>query len=177
LALTRRFTFEQFHSDVLQFFVPRRIFDNLKQDLYGRLQREKESFQAYASSIRDAATVLRLPVSDQELIDNILDGLSPLQRSRLAFQKRPSSWAEVDRLCIHDQNIFFADSVRPTEAPLNRAGTSQFASSPNAQASRPRANLVCFYCKKPGHIRRDYFEWRRFSGSNQEPSIQAPLSS
>jgi hypothetical protein len=117
LALISGSSFEQFHFDVLQFFVPGRLFESLKQNLFRRLQHSDESFPAYVSSIRDAALVLELPVSEQEIINNILDGLSPAQRSRFVFQARPSTWADVDSLCVHDRNVFFADSNRQHEGP------------------------------------------------------------
>jgi hypothetical protein len=107
LALNSGSSFEQFHFDVLQFFVPRRLFESLKQNLFRRLQHSDESFPAYVSSVRDAALVLKLPVSEQEIINNILDGLSPAQRSHFVFQTRPSTWADVDSLCVHDRNVFF----------------------------------------------------------------------
>jgi hypothetical protein len=80
--------------------------------MFGRLQREDESFSTYVNSIKDAAVVLQLPVSEKEIVSNIVEGLSPTQRSRFVFQLPPDNLGALDRLCVYDQNIFFSDKLR-----------------------------------------------------------------
>jgi hypothetical protein len=123
LALISGFSFDQFHSDVLRFFVPRRLFSSLKQHLLCLLQRADESFLAYIFSIREAALLLKFPVSEKEIIDNILDGLTPAQRSRFGFQVPPSSWADINSQCMTNRNISLADSNRQLEGSMRCAIT------------------------------------------------------
>jgi hypothetical protein len=115
-AVSQGFTVDQFHADVLQHIVPRRLFDSLKQELFGRLQRADESFAAYVTSLRDAALVFKLPLTDREVIDNTVHGLSRQQRSRLVFEARLTTWADIDRLCIHDRNMSFAEGIRLSDS-------------------------------------------------------------
>jgi hypothetical protein len=52
--------------------------------------------------------VSKLPLTDREIISNILDGLLPQQQSRFVFETIPTTWPDIDRLCIHDGNILFS---------------------------------------------------------------------
>jgi hypothetical protein len=61
-ALRALVDFDQFH-DVIQYFIPRRMFKRLRQDMVDRLQREEESLSAYAESIKGAARALCLSLS------------------------------------------------------------------------------------------------------------------
>lgn len=59
---------------------------------FGRLQREGGSFPAHVSSVRyDFALVSKFNVSEQEVIDNVLERLNPFQRSCFIFQICPSN--------------------------------------------------------------------------------------
>jgi hypothetical protein len=62
-SLSQGVAFGQFHDDVLQYLDPRRLFDSLKQELFGGLRRADESFAAYVTSIRDAARLLELSLT------------------------------------------------------------------------------------------------------------------
>jgi hypothetical protein len=58
-ALSNDWNFDQFHEDVICSFDPRRRFDRLRQEMFGRLQREDESLVAYSDATKQAAQVLR----------------------------------------------------------------------------------------------------------------------
>lgn len=92
-------------------------------------------------------------------------------------------------LCVHGQNIFYADSVRPGDASSSLAapsdlqtrtqhwmGFAQASDSPKAQAFPPHANQVCIYCKKAGHVQRKYLKCLKASRSTQPTSGQPPAS-
>jgi hypothetical protein len=89
VALKEQWTFDCLHGSLLEYFVPRRLFDQLKRERYDQLQAENELFAAYINSVKEAAVVLRLPVSESDIVSNIIEGLSPTQRSRFVFQKFP----------------------------------------------------------------------------------------
>lgn len=171
-ALVASLTFGQFHMDLLRFFVPRRMFDVLKQDLFGRLQGQDESFSAYVNSIKDTATILQLPVSEGEIVANILEGLSPGQRTRFVFQPCPDSLEALDRICVHDQNISFADqsrsrartslvfSPRVPVAVNNERQPTNF-SFPSAPSTATPVTKFCFYCKGTRHFKKHCRKWLR----------------
>ena len=102
------------------------MFEQLRQDMFGRLQREEESLSTYAESIKDAATALRLSLSEAE-VAVIMDSLSSSQRSRLVFQKLPATFGELDQLYIYD-HIRFADRARGQVVPSDyRTGMNRRA--------------------------------------------------
>jgi hypothetical protein len=188
-ALSQRFTVDQFQGDVLEHLVPRCLFDNLKQELFGRLQRADESFTAYVTSLKQAARVLKLPLTQREVIDNIVDGLSPQQRSRFVFEARPVTWADIDRLCIHYCNMSFTDGIRLCESSERRKPVLQGHNSDTVgrgnrfqivnvgsqgRGNRTPSNVTCFYCKKVGHVLRDY--WKRQRNTASTGPVQLPSS-
>lgn len=62
------------------------------------------------------AAILLLPVTEIEILETILEGLHQTQRSCFLFQAPPHNFAELDRLCVADQNMACADSMRKTPA-------------------------------------------------------------
>jgi hypothetical protein len=188
-ALSQRLTVDQFQENVLEHLVQRRLFYNLKQELFGRLQRADESFTAYVTSLRQVARVLKLPLTEREIIDNIVDGLSPQQRSRFVFEIRPATWADIDRLCIHYRNMSFAEGIRSVASlERNRSVLEGHNSDPVARGDRVQivnlgsqgrgnrtsSNVTCFYCKKVGHVRRDC--WKRQRNTAATAPVQPPSS-
>lgn len=59
-------------------------------------------------------------MSELQLVETILVGLSPEERSRLVLVNRPTSFAELEQCCIHASNVWYADQ--------NRHNTSSFQS-------------------------------------------------
>ena len=59
----------------------------------------------YVHDIRKAARVLRLGLPETEVIQAILEGLNPQERSRLIFADRPRCFADLDRLCVVSSTV------------------------------------------------------------------------
>jgi hypothetical protein len=117
------------------------------------------------TSLRDAAWVLKLPLTDREVIDNIADGLSPQQPSRFVSKARPTTWADINRQCIHDRNVSFAEGIRLSDSSegcrlvsedrnCNEVGRNYPVQTENVGSWRrcngSPANVTCFYYKKVG---------------------------
>ncbi|XP_063227204.1 uncharacterized protein LOC134533635 [Bacillus rossius redtenbacheri] len=175
LAISQNLTFDKYHEDILSFFIPSRLLTQLQLSHFNRLQKPGEPLAVYVNEVKEAAAIFRLQVSEQEVINTILDGLSPEERSRLVFLSKPSSFSELDRMCIHSQNVRFADYHRNTHFPQsssfkqskNLAGSFSPTQSDrvyvNSTASGQKqykmpANQVnsdqkpvCYFCKNPGH--------------------------
>ena len=77
--------FDTFHRDVLELFMPGRLHDQMRQRLFYRVQGHGEKLNVFITSIKSAARVLRVDVSEAEVVRVILEGLNPQERSRLVF--------------------------------------------------------------------------------------------
>ena len=165
-ALRENWTFDRLHGILLDYFVPRRLFDQLRRERYDRLQAENESFAAYVISVKEADVVLRLPVSELEIVCNIIAGLSPIQRSRFVFLKSPTNFTDLEWLAILDQNFAFADQMQqlgsgagPTTVP-SKVNTLQQDSAAHsvrqhATVSYSKPSVRCFWFNKMGHLQKD----------------------
>ena len=120
----------------------------------------------YVTSIKEAAVLLKLQVSEQDVVNNMIEGLAPEQRSRFVFQHLPTSFAELDRIAVHDQNFAFADHLRQTYSDRSQMiQRAEVNSSPLRgrgdlglrQSSEyvHRRVLRCFRCNQPGHVQRN----------------------
>ena len=106
-ALSNRESFDLFHARLLQRFIPRRQLDQLKFEMYERLQEEGEPLGVYVNTIKDAALVLRINDSEAELVACIVGGFTSNQHARLIFQSPPSTFEQLEQLAAVDKNISF----------------------------------------------------------------------
>jgi len=119
-ALTNRESFDLFHARLLQRFIPRRQLDQLRFEMYERLQEEGELLDVYVNAIKNAALVLRINDSEAELVARIVERFTSNQRNRLIFQSRPSTFEQLEQLAAEDRNISFVDNYRKSRV----AGTT-----------------------------------------------------
>ena len=76
------------------------------------LQANGEALGDYVQDIRKAARVLRLGLPETEVIQIILEGLNPQERSRLIFAERPRCFADLCRLCVVSNTVRAGDEYR-----------------------------------------------------------------
>jgi len=169
-AINTRETFEDFHVRSLGHFIPSREMPQLRIARYERVQSVGEQFSNYVQAIKDAALVLRINKSEEQVVERAVEGLTPTQRARFVFQSPPSSFRQLERLAIVDRNIAYADRSRAEPAPEvtiavvespTGHGEPGESGSKRAQESSQRKAVVCFYCRRPGHKQRRCF--RRMS--------------
>lgn len=146
--------FEEFHTRLLENFVPGRLRENLRQQKFYRLQKQGEELASFVSSIKLAAKVLKVGLTEKEIVNVIIEGVTPEERSRLVFTNRPHSFADLTRMCITSAGVAYNDILR--QGLQSRA----LPTVPVMQIRRPQTNFpmnrpqVCFGCGQPGHIRR-----------------------
>jgi hypothetical protein len=73
--------------------------------MYERVQFEGEPFANYVQSIEDAALVLHIRENETQVLERILEGLTPIQRARFVFQAQASSCQQLEKLAMVDRNI------------------------------------------------------------------------
>lgn len=165
-ALQGTWEFERLHREILECFIPRRLFEQLRREKYERLQRDGETFATYICSVKDAARVLRLPVSERDVVNNIIEGLAPTQRSSFVFQAMPTNYRDLDQLAILDQNLTFANRQREAEIRRDVGRRCEAVGCEGRQYVRPEykrptegrfayASKRCYRCKEVGHLQRD----------------------
>jgi hypothetical protein len=138
---------QTFHARTLDFFFPR-AKSSLEQQHYFRVQRHDESLSDCISDVKLHAEILCLQHSESSVVKTILDGLSSRVRSYICFAQRPTSFHELDRLCVDAANAEYADRLR--DLKLDPKQVSQGKS--NFQPSRVGETRECLYCHKTGHV-------------------------
>lgn len=78
--------FSSFHRIVLDFFIPGRLVEQLKAERVYRVQYPGEELANFVTEVKRACRVLRLKLSENEIVGIVLDGLAPEERSRLCLQ-------------------------------------------------------------------------------------------
>jgi hypothetical protein len=150
--------FEAFHKEILEFFVPGRLRQQLIQERFYRLQRPMESLATFAADVKHVARLLRVNSSQAEIVDVILGGLTAEERSRLIFSKKPTSFLELDELIILSRNAAYTDSLRRSSMEQeDRGGVPQVMSvqeSSYEENKRRRSEVICYNCRGRGHTQR-----------------------
>jgi len=116
-AINSRETFEDFHARSLEHFIPSREMSQLRIARYERVQSVGEQFSNYVQTIKYVTLVLRINENEAQVVERVLEGLTPTQRARFIFQSPLSSFRQLERLAIVDRNIAYADRSRVEPAP------------------------------------------------------------
>ena len=80
--------------------MPGRLREQLRHKYLYRVQANGESLASFVNSIRDSARILGVGLSEEEIVQIILEGVTPQEKSRLVFAERPRCYADLDRLCV-----------------------------------------------------------------------------
>lgn len=162
-SLHNNSNFNDFHSDLLNYFIPHRLLQNIKRDRFYRLQAPGELLSSYIVSIKEVAKLLLLTETEIEIVNTICSGINSAERSRLTFMEKPTTFQQLNTLCIHSQNIAFCDNERNRlySNSQNRSVVNSLNHSHNSRYGnrnfQHRSNVICNFCKKGGHIERNCY--------------------
>jgi hypothetical protein len=161
--------FDDFHELALAFFVPKRVMERLKADRIFRIQRQGEDMGHFVKDVKRTCKVLRLEMSEAEVVKTILEGLDPSERNRVCFEPRPSSFKDLDKLCVVSRGMYVNDGQRGmSNRPGRMVGAIQTNSRPELQNNSSnsgfgsryysntggRRGFTCYQCGREGHIKR-----------------------
>ena len=157
-------------------FMPGRLRDQMRQRLFYRVQGHGEKLNVFITSIKSAARVLRVDVSEAEVVRVILEGLNPQERSRLVFLERPRSFEDLSRACVFARTIQMNDETRSgtSEFPVSCSTSGQQRPPPREQRGNntERKNYGCYNCGKMGHLARNcQFKRSEVSGEKRPSKI------
>ena len=134
-----------FHQGVLDACVPGRLREQLQHKHCYRVQAHGESFAEFALSIREAVRILRLGLPDVEVVQMVVERVTPQERSRLIFAERPRSYEELNKMCVLSRAIQAIDESR---GPV-RANLGEFrAVERRAVQSQPRPESCLLYTSR-----------------------------
>ena len=72
---------DAFRGEVVDFFIPRRRRDQLRFKMFYRVQANEETLADFVQNVRKAARILRLGLAEREIIQLILEVLTPQELS------------------------------------------------------------------------------------------------
>lgn len=142
-----------FREVVLSKCVPRRSFNELLNKYLFRVQESKEGLAQYVESIRMARAALCVKISEAEIVDNILEGMRPEDRSRILFGVKPSTFVELDQLVTKIQAVELSDVKRRNDGVKERTASGD--PGWDTRDSGVVDKRVCFRCGRSGHIARN----------------------
>lgn len=155
--------FENFHRLAIKSFIPDRQLTFIKQNLYLRKQGAQERLTEYISSIKEAAVLLLLEVTEEQVVNTILEGTNFHVRSCSTFCQRPTNFIELDRLCTEVMNVEF---LHHRESPRYSAYARLGNSDRPLMQSPVHQSVTCFHCRKSGHKRPDCPELKKKFSKN-----------
>lgn len=160
------------HNALLCYFIPRGMYEKLKRDMVHRPQRMDEPLAMYVCEIKNNVELLMCDYSEAELVDLIIMGINPNDRSKLVFQGLPKTFQDLERLCVFMQNIDYNDKERdesrgvrhqPRGGFLGKGCINNVSEQAGVDQNNPNNNRLCYYCSRPGHLIRDC--WKRNRGA------------
>lgn len=143
----------QVNQCILNTFIPYNMLDNLRRQYVNRPQMLNEPMSLYINSIKEHAEILRCNYSELEIVNIIKMGFNPETRSKLTFASDPKTVCDLNKLCIHANNITYSDHLRCSISqpqPVPAETTTQV----NSVTQR---TVHCFNCGRLGHIAKHCF--------------------
>jgi hypothetical protein len=137
-AISSGCSVDKFHMDTLLLYFPPRARVSLQQKYFFRVQADGESLANYIANMKSYVKVFRLENSEADIVQTILDGLSPACRSYLLFADKPTS-ALIWIICVSRQ-------------PMPNMLISCDRRFPSLQLVRPRLVDPCPPAIHLGHV-------------------------
>lgn len=157
------------HSQIITTFLPITLREKLKQDLVFRPQKPQEPLSIYISEIKINSHILQTGLSESEIVSFIKIGLCPEVRNKLVFETNPTSFKDLDQLCISANNIQYNDFLRdqlfksksthqPYQMPENSRNHMQNKSVHYTSLQDKYSDVkTCFNCNKKGHVAKQCY--------------------
>lgn len=139
---------EVLHKKLLSYFVPIGLRESLRDNLVTRPQQVNEPLNCYILDVKENAKLLNCKYSEEELVELITIRINPETRSKLVFNTMPSTFEELDRMCIHAQNVAYENGRRLNQRPPYK---------PNNQSNNVNSGPKCFNCGRQGHLAGNCF--------------------
>lgn len=142
----------QVHVRLVGNFVPFTHLERLKFEMLHRPQRHNESLSSYILEIRENVKLLCCDIVEKDVVEMIKVGINPETRNKLVFVGNPTTFGELEEICIRIQNISYSDYMRRSSRAYE-GSRLQVAKTHQVQVSA--RNVTCYNCRKVGHMAKD----------------------
>ena len=124
------------------------------RDSFYRVQARSETLAQYVQRIREVARILGMGMSEEEVVQHILDGGCSEDRLRLVFAELPRWFADLDRLWVMTKATQMSDHARgdgrgEEPRPQRSEGPKEPFFPRQAQPARNREQtkaVICYNC-------------------------------
>lgn len=157
-AVADHMSWKQLVQSILDFFVPARLRDGLRQQLVYRAQGRSESLMSFVHDVQACAALLAPNLQDRDILDVVLDGMLDQTRLRLSGLPACSSLQDLKGLI---PRLAVMESLRPT------AVQQQSPSQPSPPYRDPAR--VANHQTNSHSERRTYFTPPRYSSFRHPP--------
>lgn len=153
-AVSQAVSWDLLHTAILDQFIPplrRREIESLEID---RPQRHNEDFAEYTEAVIGMAFAINTRLTEQEVIDVILNKCHPSSRLHFGFSNPPGNIGELRALAtrvassIKAEQRYFGDRSRQRTHSIVRNSSERPSQS-------GRGEVKCFRCNAHGHIARN----------------------
>lgn len=144
-----------FRRQILDGCVPGRGRNELLNKYFYRVQESSEQFADYVEEIRTAMVALCVDITEEEAVSNIVEGMTPEDRSRAVFCNKPKNFRELDQLVGAMQAVKLSDEVRGRSRYNERVVRGDESSAQRGFEYNRKRALNCYRCGKQGHFARD----------------------
>lgn len=163
---------KELQKGVISYFIPKGRLESLRRDFVHRPQRFGEPLSVFIASIIEQSELLLCEMSESEIVENIVLGVTPEERSRLTFVGMPNTIRDLERMCIHTQNVRYMDQERQGRGGSHvRYGRNESYRVQNINKRREEGESAarryvptCNVCRKVGHEGRNCWSNNRGRG-------------
>ena len=154
-CIQQKFNWMQARCHVMKYLLPSRLMEDfVVKFITRRFQKSHENLSDFISQIHNSARLLSYNVSEERLIDIILQNMSPSIRSHLIFSSKPNTISELYHLAQAVSNSEIAEAQRENFSVQSRANLepviNNTVSSGNIGGQNTR-QIRCWRCRKIGH--------------------------
>lgn len=102
------------------------------------LQRHGEELSHFVSNVKLAAKVLKISMTEREIVDVILECITPESRARLLFCHRPTSFGELSQMCATVGAVQYNDHLSGQQSKKTRQVPVMQITGPSGGGFSPR---------------------------------------
>lgn len=143
LAIEHKKNIDEFHKEILNYFLPGRLQHSLFDQYFYRQQYSNETIWEYVEELKTIRAIFNAPLSDSQVIDAILSGAKDVEiRAQFLAVESICTFSQLDALCARSQALIREPLFTTQQPPFQQVRQQQKSNS-------------CFLCNQVGHFVRD----------------------